>query len=113
MVGSVARVTDATGYEVSIRGFGGVDEALRMQDVVARVLCPVAEHDGPCEVPWGFSVTEDGDLLLGIYATRDKAGEVVERVRRVVGGREVVLADGSADRFEELAEQYRIEHPGG
>lgn len=97
-------------FEVTIRGFAGTDEALGMQEAVKRVLCPVEDHAGPCEVPWGFTVG-DG-LVLGIYATPEKAAEVVERVRRVVGEREVVLAEGTPGRFEELAEQYRIEHGG-
>jgi hypothetical protein len=97
-------------FEVTIRGFVGTDQALAMQEPIKRVLCPVEEHDGPCEVPWGFTVG-DG-LVLGIYATPEKAAEVAERVRRVVGEGDVVLAEGTPGRFEELAEQYRIEHGG-
>jgi hypothetical protein len=97
-------------FEVTIRGFAGTDEALAMQEPIKRVLCPVAEHDGPCEVPWGFTVG-DG-LVLGIFATPEKAAEVVERVRAVVGGREVVLAAATPGRFDELEEQYRIERGG-
>jgi hypothetical protein len=94
-------------YEVLIRG-----TSLDMQDPVARVLCPVADHDGPCDVPWGFSVDARGDLVLGIYASPDKAVDVVERVRRVVDGHDVVLTEAPAGRFEELEEQWRIEHGG-
>ncbi|MFI7063299.1 hypothetical protein ACIBL3_20115 [Kribbella sp. NPDC050124] len=94
-------------YEVVIRG-GELD----LQEMVARVLCPVEGHAGPCEVPWGFSVSGDDDLVLGIYASPAKATEVVERVQEVVGGREVVLTPAPADHFEELEEQYRIEHGG-
>jgi hypothetical protein len=95
-------------YDVTIRG----ERRLEMQEPIKRVLCPVEQHDGPCEVPWGFSASEDNDLVLGIYASADKAAEVVQRVRGVVGGREVVLAEAEPGRFEELEEQYRIEHGG-
>lgn len=95
-------------YEVTIQG----ERRLEMQEPIKRVLCPVEEHDGPCEVPWGFSASEDNDLVLGIYASAEKAAEVVDRVRGVVGGREVVLAEAGPGRFEELEEQYRIEHGG-
>ncbi|WP_327640072.1 hypothetical protein OHB24_17365 [Kribbella sp. NBC_00482] len=97
-------------FEIRIEGFADSDEALAMQEPVARVLCPVAEHDGPCEVPWGFTLADDHDLVLGVYATRDKADEVAAEVRRVAG-RPVVLTEGAPGRFDELAEQYRIEHP--
>lgn len=97
-------------FEIRVEGFADSDEALAMQEPVARVLCPVAEHDGPCEVPWGFTLTDDHDLVLGIYATRSKADEVAAEVRRVAG-RPVVLAESAPGRFDELAEQYRIEHP--
>ncbi|GAB2670740.1 hypothetical protein GCM10009743_53720 [Kribbella swartbergensis] len=97
-------------FEVTVRGFAGTDEALAMQQPVARVLCPEPEHDGPCEVPWGFSVSDDDDLVLGIYASAEKAAEVVERVGRVVGGQEVVMSPAAPGRFEELEAQYRIEH---
>ncbi|MFG1817387.1 hypothetical protein ACGFIF_26770 [Kribbella sp. NPDC049174] len=58
-------------FEVTIRG---ADDVLGLQEPVARVMCPVEEHVGRCEVPWGFSVSDGG--------------------------------------FEELEEQYRIEHGG-
>jgi hypothetical protein len=96
-------------FEVTIRGF---DDPLRWQEPVARVLCPEPEHDGPCEVPWGFSMNDDGDLVLGIYASAEKATEVVERVGQVVGRREIVVTPAAPGRFEELEEQYRIEHGG-
>jgi hypothetical protein len=99
-------------YEMLIRGFGATDEALVMQEPVSRVLCPVEDHDGPCEVPWGFSVGEGNELVLGIYASAEKAADVVERVRGVVGGREVTLTPAEPGRFEELKEQYRIERGG-
>ncbi|MEV0287484.1 hypothetical protein AB0H36_25505 [Kribbella sp. NPDC050820] len=94
-------------FEVLIRG-----GELSLQEPVARVLCPVEGHDGPCEVPWGFSVSGQDDLVLGIYASPAKAAEVVERVQEVVGASEVVLSPAPADHFEELAEQHRIEHGG-
>lgn len=95
--------------EVTIRGFGGVDEVLGMQGPIERVLCPVAEHIGPCEVPWGFSVSEADDLVLGIYASHETAVEVAERVRGVVGAREAVLTQGTPGWFDGLEEQWRIE----
>jgi hypothetical protein len=69
-------------YEVTIRG----ERRLELQEPIKRVLCPIEEHDGPCEVPWGFSVSDDNELVLGIYTSAEKAAEVVERVRDVVGG---------------------------
>ncbi|GAA1603721.1 hypothetical protein GCM10009804_70130 [Kribbella hippodromi] len=101
-------------YELRIQGFSGTGEALEMQEPVARVLCPVEAHNGPCDVPWGFTLADEShDLLLGIYATPEKAAEVAEKVRAVVGGRTVLLAEGDPSRFEELIEQYQIEHPNG
>jgi hypothetical protein len=97
-------------YEIEIQGFTGKAEAFAMQDPVARLLCPEPEHDAPCEVPWGFSLTEDNDLVLGMYATADKAAEATDAVRRLTG-REAVLTESAPGRFDELAEQYRIEHP--
>ncbi|TCC53505.1 hypothetical protein E0H75_07415 [Kribbella capetownensis] len=93
-----------------IAGFANVDEALAMQETIARVLCPEPEHSGPCEVPWGFSVDGADQLVLGIYATAEKAASVVEDVRRAVDPREVTLTDGTPGRFDDLADQYRIEH---
>ncbi|TCC59426.1 hypothetical protein E0H73_22575 [Kribbella pittospori] len=98
-------------FEVRIAGFADVDEALAMQETVARVLCPEQEHNGPCEVPWGFSVDGPDQLVLGIYATAEKAASVVEDVRPAVEPREVTLMNGTPGRFDELADQYRIEHP--
>jgi hypothetical protein len=97
-------------FEIRIQGFAGVDEALAMQEPVARVLCPVPEHDGPCEVPWRFTV-DAGELLLGIYATPEKSTEVADEIRRVVAGRQITLTDAAPGDFEDLAEQYAIEHP--
>jgi hypothetical protein len=98
-------------YEVLVRGVDAIEE-LATKEQVARVLCPVEEHDGPCEVPWGFSVGDDNELVLGIYASPAKATEVAERVRQVLAGHQVVLAQAAAGRFEELEMQYRIEHGG-
>ena len=43
--GSFGRVMT---FEVTIRG---AEDALGLKEPVARVLCPVEEHVGPCEVP--------------------------------------------------------------
>jgi hypothetical protein len=99
-------------YEVRIEGFERPAEALAAQEPVARLVCPVPDHDWPCEVPWGFSVTEGNDLVLGLYATRPKATAIADDVRRATG-RRVVLAEAAPGAFEELEEQYRIEHPAG
>lgn len=93
-----------------IAGFVDVDDALATQETVARVLCPVPEHNGPCDVPWGFSVDGADQLVLGIYATAEKAASVVEDVRGAVEPREVTLMNGTPGRFNELADQWRIEH---
>jgi hypothetical protein len=97
-------------FELRIEGFAGTDEALAAQEPVARVLCPMPEHDSPCEVPWGFTLTDENVLLLGIYAAREKAGDIAAEVRRVTG-RSVTLTEATRGRFDELPEQYRIEHP--
>jgi hypothetical protein len=52
------------------------------------------------------------NLVLGIVASQEKAAEVAERVRDVVGGREVALTQGEPGRFDELEEQWQIEHGG-
>ncbi|WP_460653769.1 hypothetical protein [Kribbella endophytica] len=103
------------GYEVWIHGAG-----LEIQEPVARTICPVDEHDGPCEVPWGFTVGDetdepsesggDGVLVLGIYASVVKAEEIVRRVAPVVGDRRVELRAGRPGTFDELRVQYEIEN---
>ncbi|WP_063803707.1 hypothetical protein [Streptomyces silvensis] len=109
-------------YELHIHGCAGTDEALALQEPLARLLCPVEDHEGPCEVPWGCTLRdeprEDGPqdgpdecvLVLGIFADARKADEVIARVRAFVGAaHRVVLRDAVTDTFDELAEQYRIE----
>lgn len=100
------------GYEVWIHGAG-----LELQEPVARTICPVDEHDGPCEVPWGFTVGDETDepsgrgvLVLGIYASAEKAEEIVRRVVPVVGDRRVELRPGRPGTFNELRVQYEIEN---
>jgi hypothetical protein len=105
-------------YEVRVRGQAGTEEALALQGPIARLLCPDERHDGPCEVPWGFTLSDDGQsqgeavvLVLGVYATAGRAEEVAARVREVAGEeRSVSLSEGDPELFEELVEQYRIEH---
>ncbi|GAB3810189.1 hypothetical protein GCM10028799_02130 [Kribbella italica] len=97
------------GYEVWIHGAG-----LELQEPVARTICPVEEHDGPCEVPWGFTVADEGGgvLVLGIHASADKAEEIVRRVAAVAGDRRVELRPGRSGVFDELRVQYEIENRG-
>ncbi|WP_138963293.1 hypothetical protein [Streptomyces sp. YIM 121038] len=98
-------------YEIHIHGFADTEAALALQEPLARLLCPVEDHTGPCEVPWGFTAGE-GSLVLGIYASAAKAAEVTDRVRSFVGGAHpAVLGGPTSDVFDELAEQYRVEHP--
>lgn len=109
-------------YEIHIHGCAGSDAALALQEPLARLLCPVEDHEGPCEVPWGFTL-RDGDgggrdpktvLVLGIFASAEKAAEVRERVRAFVGpAHPVALTRPATDTFDELAEQYRIEQGQG
>ncbi|MFB9906963.1 hypothetical protein [Allokutzneria oryzae] len=78
-------------------------------EAIARLLCPVEEHDGPCEVPWSLAA-HDGDVVLGIYADQRKAEEIANRVREFAGdARPVVLSDADPSFYEELVEQHRIE----
>lgn len=108
-------------YEIHIHGCAGTDAALALQEPLARLLCPVEDHDGPCEVPWGFTLgdargADDPEcvLVLGIFASAEKAGEVLARVRAFVGeAHPTVLGEAATDTFDELAEQYRIEQGRG
>ncbi|MCP3802932.1 hypothetical protein NLX83_27015 [Allokutzneria sp. A3M-2-11 16] len=86
-------------HEIRISGYTGGTEA------IARLLCPVEEHDGPCEVPWSLAAY-DGDVVLGICADQRKAEEIADRVR-VFGP--VELSEGDPSCYEGLVEQYRIE----
>ncbi|MFI0712520.1 hypothetical protein ACH4SK_18115 [Streptomyces inhibens] len=115
-------------YEIRIHGCADTEEALALQESIARVLCPDEWHKGPCDVPWGFTLgaeeradggesdageSDGGEsvvLVLGIHTSGRTAAEVADRVRAVVGeAREAVLCEGDAEQFEELVEQYRIE----
>ncbi|HZX02087.1 hypothetical protein [Kribbella sp.] len=97
-------------YELRIGGFATTEDALAHQDPIARLLCPDPDHNTPCEVPWAFSMTDNHDLLLGIYTTPPKATEITNAVRHLVG-HQITLTESLSGNFEELAEQYRIEHP--
>ena len=107
-------------YEIHIRAFAGTDAALALQEPLARLLCPVEDHVGPCEVPWGFTLGDargpddpECDLVLGIFASAEKAAEVRDRVRAFVGeAHPTDLREAVTDAFDELAEQYRIEQGG-
>lgn len=94
-----------TGYEVWIH-----DAGLELQEPVARTICAVEGHDGPCELPWGFTVADDDVLVLKLWATHDKAEEIVRRVAPLVGERRVELRAGRPEEFEDLRIQYEIEN---
>lgn len=96
-------------YEISVSATD--DDALALQEPIARTLCHDEWHNGPCEVPWGFSA-DDAGLLLGIYATAEKAAEVADGVRAVVGDRTVELREGAAADYPEVVTQYEIEYGG-
>ncbi|MFC9506889.1 hypothetical protein [Streptomyces sp. NPDC057002] len=99
-------------------------EALTLKEPVTRLLCPDPDHAPPCDVPWScFTLGDDeraGDgieaavLVLGVYASGGRAAQVADQVRGVVGEtRPVTVSAAAAGQFEELAEQYRIEHAVG
>ncbi|MEU3500795.1 hypothetical protein ABZ726_08505 [Streptomyces hundungensis] len=105
-------------HEIRIQDCTDTEEALGLQEPVERLLCPDPDHEPPCEVPWSFSLATQTDgprdtstvLILGVYASPDRAMQVAERVRALVGeGRPVLVREGDAEDFEELVEQYRIE----
>ncbi|MEU8350443.1 MULTISPECIES: hypothetical protein [Streptomyces] len=103
-------------YEIRVQGCAGTDEALALQEPIARTLCPEPEHAGPCAVPWDITLgdTDEPVLVVGVYTTRERAAEAAGQVREVVGGTlSVVLGEGDPGRFETLVEQYRIEHGTG
>lgn len=105
-------------YEIRVHCYGAPEEALALQEPIARLLCPDAGHDGPCEVPWEFTLAgaerAGGDaatvLVLGVHTSGARAAEVADRVRAAIGEtRPVELREGDAERFVALVEQYRIE----
>lgn len=105
-------------YEIRVYGCADTEEALALQEPIARLLCPDEWHDGPCDVPWEFTLADDeradGDgakvLVLGVHTSGTRAAEVADRLRAAVGEtRPVELGEGDAERFETLVEQYRIE----
>lgn len=114
-------------YEIRVHGFADSEEALALQEPIARLLCPDEGHDGPCEVPWGFTLGRDDRardradddgatvLVLGVYASGARAAEVADRVRAALGEtRPVELGEGDAEQFETLVKQYWIENaPSG
>ncbi|MEV6597537.1 hypothetical protein AB0M36_11805 [Actinoplanes sp. NPDC051346] len=106
------------GYEIRIAGCADVDTAVDLQERLARMLCPVENHDGPCPVPWTFTITGDDvgpqDLLMLVWTTADTAATITAEVRKRVGGRQTVTAaPGEGEQFDVVAEQYRIEHEAG
>jgi putative flippase GtrA len=116
-VGEEARV-----YEIRVYGCADTEEALALQDPIARLLCPEEWHDGPCDVPWDFTLAgderPDGDgatvLVLGVYTSGARAAEAADQVRAAIGEMgPVELREGDAEQFETLVEQYRIESGSG
>jgi len=97
----------ARGFAIGVPA-AGEDEALKKR--IARMLCPVEDHNGPCEVPWGFTVADGGDdLVVQIYSSPEKATEVLARLKAVVD-QPLDLAEGDPADFDHLATQYRIEN---
>ncbi|TWD74843.1 hypothetical protein FB561_6277 [Kribbella amoyensis] len=95
------------GYEVWVHGAAADDDVLKR--LVTGTICPVEEHDGPCEVPWSLTLTADSALVLALYCMPGQAEEIADRVRRVVGDRVVVVRRGREDGFGDLRTQYEIE----
>ncbi|MFW6691662.1 hypothetical protein [Streptomyces sp. MAR4 CNX-425] len=101
-------------YEIRILTDTEAEETPGLREPVERLLCPDPDHAPPCEIPWSITLDDDpAALVVGVYATREQATEVTERVRALAGGRRPVsLREGDAGRFEELVEQYEIESGG-
>jgi hypothetical protein len=95
-------------YEIRIRDFTDSDEALALQNPISRLLCPEPEHEGPCDIPWGFTLSGN-DLVLGIYTTQAEATTVADSVQQLTD-HPVTLTEAAPTHFTELADQYRIEH---
>ncbi|MFE8986343.1 hypothetical protein ACFYMI_00730 [Streptomyces collinus] len=103
-------------YEIRIAGHPSTEEAIALQDPIERLLCPDPDHAPPCEIPWSFTVTDDGSdddswaLVLGVYTSKRQAMRVAAQVRTLAGeGRVVAVSEGDAGEWEELVEQYRFE----
>lgn len=103
-------------YEIRIAGHPSTEEALALQDPIERLLCPDLDHAPPCEVPWSFTVADDGPdddstaLVLGVYTSEGQATRLAAQVRTLVGeGRAVAVSEGDAGEWGELVEQYRFE----
>ncbi|ASR36182.1 hypothetical protein BAY61_15525 [Prauserella marina] len=100
-------------YEVRIGGFGDDEGALALTEPIARLLCPDEWHEGPCEVPWGFSLagTDGAELVVGIYTTESTAAEILARVRALAGpDHPSALTTGDPGLFPDVITQYEIEH---
>ncbi|MFD5951160.1 hypothetical protein ACFWAZ_35690 [Streptomyces collinus] len=103
-------------YEIRIAGHPSTEAALALQDPIKRLLCPDPDHAPPCEVPWSFTVADDGPdddstaLVLGVLASKEQTTQVAARVRALAGeARAVGVSEGDAGEWEELVEQYRFE----
>lgn len=116
---SVVTVTDdlPRGYEIRIAGCADTAAALALQEPLARLLCPVEDHPGPCPLPWSFSLGDDDAgrpvLVLLVWTTGGTAAHTVRRVQTRIGPQyHVTLAAGAGEMFDGVAQQYRIEHGG-
>ncbi|MFI8889541.1 hypothetical protein [Streptomyces paradoxus] len=103
-------------YEIRIAGYPSTEAALALQDPIKHLLCPDPDHAPPCEVPWSFTVADDGPddastaLVLGVYTSGGQATQMAARVRALAGEtRSVAVREGDAGEWEELVEQYRFE----
>ncbi|MFE8958855.1 hypothetical protein [Streptomyces iakyrus] len=103
-------------YEIGIHGCPTSQEALALQAPIERLLCPDPDHAPPCEIPWSFTVADDGPdgdstaLVLGVYTSEGQATRLTAKVRTLVGeGRAVAVSEGDAGEWGELAEQYGFE----
>ena len=66
-------------------------------------------------MPWTFTVAggeaEPTELLMLLWTTAGTASGLAAQVRARAGaGRTVTVAPGEGERFDVVAEQYRIEH---
>ncbi|MFF1820682.1 hypothetical protein ACFVWG_25475 [Kribbella sp. NPDC058245] len=101
-------------YEIQVRGLPTIDEALALQEPIARLLCPEPEHSGPCDVPWGFTVHGDEQshthtLVVGIYTEGTRAANLADGVRSITPDKSVDVAAGNSGNWATLVEQFQIE----
>ncbi|WP_432563040.1 hypothetical protein [Kineococcus sp. SYSU DK003] len=64
-------------YEVRIGLWASPEQAMDIQERLARALCPEPGHDGPCEVPWSIAVVPPEAVDQG----EDRYDELVQQAR--------------------------------